>query len=45
MAVCEQTPDDQFTARQAATLSTLLSLSGEKPTGTEISIRQRLAKN
>ena len=34
MAVCEQTPDDQFTARQAATLSTLLSLSGEKPTGT-----------
>ena len=30
MAVCEQTPDDQFTARQAATLSTLLSLSGEK---------------
>ncbi|HAM20172.1 MAG TPA: xanthine dehydrogenase small subunit, partial [Alteromonas macleodii] len=34
MAVCEQTPVDQFTARQAATLSTLLSLSGEKPTGT-----------
>ena len=34
MEVCEQTPDDQFTARQAATLSTLLSLSGEKPTGT-----------
>jgi len=34
LAVCEQTPDDQFTARQDATLSTLLSLSGEKPTGT-----------
>ena len=34
LAVCEQTPDDQFTARQEATLATLLSLSGEKPSGT-----------
>ncbi len=34
LAVCEQTPDDQFSARQETTLATLLSLSGEKPSGT-----------
>ncbi|OJF67792.1 xanthine dehydrogenase small subunit [Alteromonas sp. V450] len=34
LAVCGQTPDDQFTARQETTLATLLSLSGEKPSGT-----------
>ena len=34
LAVCEQAPNDQFSARQDATLATLLSLSGEKPSGT-----------
>ena len=34
LAVCEQAPDDQFSKRQEQTLASLLSLSGEKPSGT-----------
>ncbi len=34
LAVCEQTPNDQFSAKQGKTLATLLSLTNTPPTGT-----------
>ena len=34
LAVCEQTPNDQFSAKQSKTLATLLSLANTPPTGT-----------
>ncbi|APD89566.1 xanthine dehydrogenase small subunit [Alteromonas mediterranea] len=34
LAVCEQTPNDQFSAKQSKTLATLLSLTNTPPTGT-----------
>ncbi|QDG38138.1 xanthine dehydrogenase small subunit [Alteromonas mediterranea] len=34
LAVCEQSPNDQFSAKQSKTLATLLSLANTPPTGT-----------
>ena len=34
LAVCEQSPNDQFSAQQSKTLATLLSLANTPPTGT-----------
>ena len=34
LAVCEQSPNDQFSAKQSKTLATLISLANTPPTGT-----------